>query len=411
MTLEIARPETLGFHTRRLQRIDEAMNRLVDQGKIAGVATMLLRKGHIVHHNGYGMASIALNRPMQPDTLFRIWSMTKTITAVAALTLYEQGYFHLDQEISEFLPEFKDTPVYVSGEGDSMVTEPRKGHMTIRRLMTHSAGMAQTIGTHPVQRMMAELDEQLFFGTPVLADAVEELSKIPLIVHPGTQWHYGHGFDLIARLVEVITGQRYAVYVRENIFEPLGMTDTSYSVSQAQFDRLSAIYVLDDEQKLTEFESPERNVEYRYRDDIESGKTWTPGGTGLMSTPQDYARFAQMLLNKGTFEGKRILAPRTVELMTTNHLPAALMPYAFSGAQPIYGYGHGLSVHTLMDHGLAGVPSKNGEFWKDGGAGTLFWVDPAMDLVGICMYQLGDFWRVPVFSIYRNTVYQAIESE
>jgi CubicO group peptidase (beta-lactamase class C family) len=347
---------------------------------------------------------------MQTDTLFRIWSMTKAITTVAALMLYEQGYFHLDQNITEFIPEFKDTPVYVSGEGDSLVTEPRKGPMTIRGLMTHSTGMAQTIGDHPVQRTMAELAERLFFGTPVLSDAVGELAKVPLIVHPGTEWHYGHGFELIARLVEIVTGQRYAVYLHENIFEPLGMKDTSYSVSQEQFDRLSAIYGWDEKRGIVEFESAEQNVEYRYREDIENGKTWTPGGNGLMSTPQDYARFAQMLLNKGTFEGTRLLAPSTVALMTANHLPAALMPYKFSGAQPIRGYGHGLGVHVLMDHGLAGVPCHNGEFWKDGGAGTLFWVDPALELVGICMYQLGDFWRVPVFSTYRAVAYQAIEA-
>jgi CubicO group peptidase (beta-lactamase class C family) len=407
--MDTVKPEAVGFNAKRLQRIDDAMNRLVDQGKIAGVSTMLLRKGQIAHQKGYGMASIDLNRPMQSDTLFRIWSMTKTITTVAALMLYEQGYFQLDQDITDFIPEFKNTPVYVSGEGDAMVTEARKSPMTIRRLMTHSAGMAQTIGQHPVQRAMAELSERLFFGTPVLSDAVEELAKVPLIVHPGTEWHYGHGFELIARLVEIVTGQRYAAYLRENIFEPLGMKDTGYSVSEAQFDRLSAIYIPDEKRGIIEFESPAQNVEYRYREDIENGKTWTPGGNGLMSTPQDYARFAQMLLNKGLFEGTRILAPRTVDLMTANHLPAALMPYRFSGAQPLPGYGHGLSVHVLMDHGLAGVPCHNGEFWKDGGAGTLFWVDPTIDLVGICMYQLGDFWRVPVFSTFRNTVYQAIE--
>jgi len=400
--MDLVTPSRLGFDIKRLQRIDSAMKRFADDGRLAGVATLLLRKGQIVHEHSSGLASVALNRPMQMDTLFRIWSITKAVTTVAALTLYEQGLFTLDQDISEFLPEFKDTPVYVSGEGDSMIVEPRKNPLSIRYIMAHAAGIGGS-HTDPIdQMMMARVTRQ------PLDVYVRRIAEVPLRTQPGTVWHYSRGFELIARMVEVISGQPYCDYLRDHVLEPLGMTDTAYTVPDERYERFGALYEWDPERNFVEVLSPSESREYIFRET--SSHEWSgEGGTGLISTPRDIARFAQMLLNGGMLDGVRILAPRTVALMSTNHLPAALIPCRFPEAQPIRGYGHGLGVHTLMDYGLAGVPCMNGEFWKDGGAGTLFWVDPALELVGVAMYQLLDFWRVPVFHTFRATAYQALE--
>lgn len=214
--MDIVKPEALGFNAKRLQRIDTAMNRFVDDKRIAGVATRLMRRGQVVHEGNYGMASIESNRPMQQDTLFRIWSMTKAITVVAALTLYDQGRFLLDHDITEYLPEFKRTPVYVSGEGDAIVTEPRKGPMTIRQAMSHSAGLTHGLGNHPMELLMGQQTGRIFEEDGNLAHAIKRIAEIPLIAQPGTRWNYSHGLEVIARLVEVVSGQRYDVYLREN---------------------------------------------------------------------------------------------------------------------------------------------------------------------------------------------------
>ena len=407
--MEMVKPSTAGFCEARLQHIDTAMQRFIDSGKVAGIATMVAHGGQIVHEAGYGLASHTPKKTVQPDTLFRMWSVTKAITAVAVLTLYEQGYFVLDQDVADFLPEFKDTPVHVSGEGDSMVVEPRKSAITVRQCMTHSAGISSGLsGVHPIEKMMSACTQQLFQESATLETAVKRIAQVPLLFQPFTGWHYSHGLEVMARLVEVVSGQSYPDYLQAHIFGPLGMKDSGYHVSDAQLERFSSLYAWDDAGQLQEVETPADSPHY-VPDGSDPGPRWYAGGFGLISTPQDLLRFGQMLLNEGELDGERILAPRTVALMAANHLPADLLPYHFPDSPPRYGYGHGLGVHVLMDHGLAGLPCKNGEYWKDGGAGTIFWVDPGCDLVGVAMYQLLDFWRVKIFDTFRATVYQAME--
>ncbi|HEX2908094.1 MAG TPA: serine hydrolase, partial [Phototrophicaceae bacterium] len=230
-----------------------------------------------------------------------------------------------------------------------------------------------------------------------------------LSFQPNTCWMYGPSFEVAARLVEIFSGQAFDVFLRERLFQPLGMVDSGYTVNSAQLERFSAFYAPGENGgPLKLLDAPETSFHY-----IPDGKlpsdAFTPGGFGSISTPADLLRFSQMLLNRGTLDGARILAPATVDLMAANHLPPALLPYAFMGGQPFYGYGHGLGVHTLMDHGLAGVPCANGEYWKDGGSGTLFWVDPHHRLTGVVLYQLDPFWVYPLWTQTKALVYQAMD--
>jgi CubicO group peptidase (beta-lactamase class C family) len=400
-------PEAVGFSPKRLRHIDTTMRRYVNEGKLAGVVTLLARQGKVLQQGCYGMADREARKAMQPDSLFRIWSMTKSITAVATMILYEEGHFALDQDIADFLPEFKSTKVFVNQTGDRMETVERERPITVRQLLTHTAGIVSGSGNHPVE-VMAREEGVLWMQTrPSLARMVKALANLPLIYQPFTHWHYSLAFDVAARLIEVISGQYFDEFLKERIFDPLGMTDTGYVVTDEQFDRFTAFYRKADDDSLQVAITPEDSLEYQWRD-LESGTYYTSGGSNLISTAPDYLRFAQMLLNKGELDGERILSPHTVSLMTTNQLPPHLLPCQFPDAQPIYGYGHGLGVHTLMDRGLAGTPCANGEFWKDGGAGTLFWADPQYDLIGIVMYQLVDFWMYPVFAQFRALAYQAM---
>ncbi len=418
--MNIASAGQVGFSASRLERLDGAMQRYIDEGKLAGIVVMLARQGQVFHTGCYGHAVLpeenVTGRPVRPDTLFRLWSVTKAITTVAALTLYERGLFTLDQDISEFLPAFRATQVYAGGDGDTMQLVDKERPITVRQLLTHSAGMASISSTGPEatppERLTQQAIEKVVASRGTLETLADALAGVPLAAQPNTIWRYSQSFEVVARLVEVISGQSFAAYLQQTIFEPLRMTDTGYIVGADRLDRYSAFYAPVDvgpERKggLKLIEAPDRSINY-IPDGRLPEKIWTPGGHGLVSTPVDVMRFATMLLQRGELDGARVLAPSTVDLMAANHLPPALLPYQFSGGQPFYGYGHGLGVHVLMDRGLAGVPCANGEYWKDGGSGTLFWVDPRHALTGVVMYQLDPFWIYPVWAQVKALTYQAM---
>lgn len=412
---EMVSPEQVGFSSKRLTRLDDAMARHIDEEKVAGIVVMLSRRGQVFHVGSYGMADREAGRAMQPDTIFRIWSITKAITTVAALTLYEQGHFTLDQDIASFIPAFREMQVYAGMDGEQMRLVDKERPITIRQLLTHSGGVTSPGANTRPDQMMAEMLGALKQPGTNLAGVVDEIARIPLIAQPNTIWRYGQSFELIARLVEIVSGKTYNAFLRETIFEPLGMADSGYVVNAGQLDRFSAFYAPCEGGPnygggLRPTESPSQSRHYSPDGLIDADAYWTPGGHGLVSTPVDIQRFAHMLFNRGTLDGERILAPRTVDLMAANHLTAPLLPYRFPGAQPFYGYGHGLGVHVLMDNGLAGAPCADGEYWKDGGSGTLFWVDPRYELVGVVMYQLDPFWIHNLWAKVKALTYQAMEA-
>lgn len=402
-------PEQVGFSSERLIYLDNALQCYVDQGKIAGVVVVLSRCGHIFHAKGYGLRNLATSQPMQTDTLVRLWSVTKVITAVATMICYERGGFVLDQPVADFIPAFGSTPVYAGMDKEQPCLVDQKHPITIRQLLTHTGGIASGFGgaDEPPEEMMRTKIESLRSSNPSLAETVEGIAQVPLVAQPNTLWRYGQSFEVLARLVEIASGLRLADFLQSHIFDILGMTDTSYVVEKDRIDRFSEFYTTAEDGRLRLIESPEQSIHH-----VQSGATppgvLSTGGSGLVSTALDIQRLGKMLLNRGTFNNVQILAPSTVDLMTTNHLLPALIPYHFPRARPIYGYGHGLGVHTLIDRGLAGTPCANGEYWKDGGSGTLLWVDPYHELVGTVCYQLDPFWIHPVFATTKTLTYQAL---
>jgi CubicO group peptidase (beta-lactamase class C family) len=259
------------------------------------------------------------------------------------------------------------------------------------------------VPNNPINTILANQVDAFVSSNADLAEVVRTLAAVPLLYQPGTRWSYSLSLDVIARLVEAVSGQPYHDFLKRRLFEPLGMKDTVYTVRDDQLDRFSALYgIKAGETQMTLLEAPQESPDYLLK------PRWTPGSFGLISSAPDFWRFAQMLLQGGEFEGERILGPRTVALMAANHLPPNLLPYHFDDSPPIQGYGHGLGVHVLMDHGLAGTPCANGEYWKDGGAGTLCWIDPTYDLVGLVMYQHVPHWIYPVFAQFKALAYQAI---
>lgn len=407
--MQMVSPEAVGVATDRLVFLDRALQRYVDDGKLSGVVVVLSRSGDCFHAKGYGFADLATRQPIQPDTLVRLWSVTKVITAVATMICYERGEFVLDQPVADLIPAFRSTAVYVGMDGDNPRLVDQQRPVTIRQLLTHTGGIASGFGgaTEPPEAMMRATIERLRQTPSSLAEVVEAIAQVPLVAQPNTLWRYGASYEVLARLVEIVSGQRFSDFLQTQILEPLGMADTSYVVTQAQLGRFSAFYTTTEDSGLTLIEAPDQSIHY-VPDGRLPSKAWTPGGYGLVSTALDMQKLGRMLLNRGTLNGTRLLAPSTVDLMTINHLPPALIPYGFPGARPIYGYGHGLGVHTLMDAGLAGTPCAKGEYWKDGGSGTLLWVDPHYELVGAVCYQLDPFWIYPVFATVKALTYQAL---
>ncbi|MFN8374176.1 MAG: serine hydrolase domain-containing protein [Anaerolineae bacterium] len=412
--LQHVSPDAVGVSAARLRRVDTAMQRYIDEGKLAGLVTMLVRRGKIFHAGCYGMADRERQRPMQTNTIFRMASVSKAITTAAVLTLYEEGHFVLDQDIANFLPAFAATKVYAGMEGDQPKLIDKQRPITVRQCLLHTAGFASGIGFGR-NETLPEIEMKNLFASispehPMnLAAVVDTMARIPLADQPNTKWVYGPCFEIAARLVEVISGKSFNDFLRERLFEPLGMADSGFIVSQQQLDRFCAFYGQGDkpgEVKL--LETPEQSWNY-----IASGKLpegfFTSASGGMVSTPDDVLRFSQMLLNRGQLNGVRVLAPRTVDLLAANHLPPPLMPYAFGAGEPYWGYGHGLGVHVLMDHGQAGIPDANGSYWKDGGTGTLFWVDPQHELTGVVLYQHNPFHIYPIWTQMRALAYQALE--
>ena len=376
--MERATPESLGFSSARLARIGVAMQRHVDEGRLPGAATLIARRGRIVHLETIGWADVAARRALEPGTICRIYSMTKPITVVAALLLWEEGRILLDDPIGAYLPELAGMPVLRGMERGVPMLAPANRPATIRHLMTHTAGMAYGVfeGANPGERLYAEAE--LLRPDRSLAHMVTALGRLPLLFDPGSRWLYSVSIDVLGRLVEVVSGQSLTEFLQERIFRPLGMVDTGFAVSGAAAGRLATLYGPAEWGGITPIPAPCGR-------DFARLEPMCSGGGGLVGTIVDYARFAQMLLSGGELHGTRLLAPRTVALMASNHLPPEAGPY---GDPPHAGHGFGLGVRVLRDPGLAGQLDGVGSFGWSGLAHTDFWVDPANEVVGVFMTQL-----------------------
>ncbi|HEU4726788.1 MAG TPA: serine hydrolase domain-containing protein [Kofleriaceae bacterium] len=380
-------PESVGLASEGLRRIDQhLMSRYIEAGKIAGALTVVARRGQLAWCSPLGLMDRERGKPMRADTIFRIYSMTKPITSVALMMLHERGVFSLADPVHRYIPAWANLRVYRYGRHPNFMTEPAARPMTIRDLLTHMSGLSY----HILERTAVdEAYRKLGVGAPpgTLHDMVEKLATLPLEFSPGARWSYSLATDVIGHLIEVLTGQRFEDYLRTQIFEPLGMVDTSFTVPSDKLARLSANYQrAPGTSDVTLLDDPGDSTYARPR-------TWCSGGGGLVSTAADYLRFAEMLRRGGELDGKRILGPRTLAYMTRNHLPegrdlaSLATPGSFSETR-FEGIGFGLGVYVVTDPVRAQVPSSAGEYGWGGLASTAFWVDPAEDLVVVFLTQL-----------------------
>jgi CubicO group peptidase (beta-lactamase class C family) len=402
-------PIEAGFEPARLDRLERHFARYVDDGRLTGWLMVVSRAGKVVHLSRRGQRDLEAGLPVEIDTLWRIYSMTKPITSVAAMMLYEDGAFELKDPVARWIPSFADMRVYRSGSSQNPVTAPATEPICIWHLLTHTAGLTYGfLYTHPVDAMYRAAGFE--WATPAgsdLAACCEKWASLPLLFEPGTEWNYSVATDVLGRLVEVMSGQSLDRFFNERIFAPLGMADTAFSVGEADASRLATLYVAEP--------GTGRPVANRLMGDAAlRPPTVLSGGGGLISTAADYHRFCQMLLNGGELDGVRLLGSRTVRYMTRNHLPGGADLEHFG--RPIFaetafsGVGFGLGFGVVDDPIANKSLSSEGEFSWGGAASTGFWVDPAEQITGMFMTQLLPSSTYPIRSQMRQLVYQALVS-
>ncbi len=383
----LVKPEEVGLSSSRLARIGDHMKRYIDAGKIAGTVTLVARRGEVAYLEPLGHLEIERRRPVTADAVWRIYSMTKPITSVGLMMLYEEGRFQLDDPVHRFIPSWQSLRVFVGGNYPTFKTAPVERPMTIRDLLSHTSGLTygfmERTNVDAAYRKLGVADQTR--SGYRLQDMVETLAELPLEFSPGTRWNYSVATDVIGHLIEVISGQRLDAYLRERILDPLGMRDTGFVLEDAQVARFAANYERQGDGSLKMIDNPEQS-NYRKR-------SFFSGGGGLLSTAPDYFRFTSMLQNMGELDGIRLLGRKTVELMTMNHLPGGqdLTDLAQAGmfTETAYaGVGFGLGFSVAQSPARAQIPGSPGEFAWGGAASTAFWIDPAEDLIVIFMTQL-----------------------
>jgi CubicO group peptidase (beta-lactamase class C family) len=398
--MDLAAPGSAGMSAARLARIAPAMQRLVDRGEVAGVVTWLARHGKVVHCAAVGALDREADRPMTPEAIFRIYSMTKPITTVAVMQLYEEGYFGLDDPIAAYIPAFADTRVYAGPSGNGVALAKLARPITFRHLLTHTAGLSYGFSpTDPVDRLYQQA--QILRSDESLQEKMPRLADLPLAFQPGSAWNYSVSIDVLGALVEVISGLPFDQFLAQRLFAPLGMTDTAFYLPPAKQGRLAAVYTPADGGGLQRFT-------VHGMGQVDEPAAFLSGGGGLASTAADYGRFAQMLLQGGALDGTRILSRKTVELLSTSQTPSEQIPVVPPTWAFREGYGMALGVRTLVDLAQSGEVGSVGTYTWQGAAGTDFWVDPQEDLCGICLVQIlpGQYHPAEVF---RRLVYAALE--
>lgn len=367
-----------------VNRLDSTLSSFVELNRVAGVSALIYEKDEEVYFGAYGFADRLDGTKMQRNTIVQIYSMTKPITGVALMQLYERGLFSLDDPISNYLPEFKNVTVYEGTTQDGKpILSPPKRPITIRDLTRHTAGFANDRNAPYTGKLLAEAD--LFNFNNSLEVVIHKLSQIPLEFHPGEEWYYGPSVDVQARLVEVFTGMPFERYIRRNILAPLGMNETSYFVGEDKRHRMSSAYSKNEMGELVQI------PDQRAHDLNINLYPLRQGGSGLTSTLDDYMTFARMLVNKGTLNGVQILKPETVELMATNQLSDEVTERRWLPSKGQVGFGIDFAVRTAPPQSAEENNGVVGEFFWDGAASTLFWVDPVNELTAVFFVQVFPF--------------------
>ncbi|MFO8036343.1 MAG: serine hydrolase domain-containing protein [Anaerolineales bacterium] len=393
--MRVSQPEEVGMSSERLKRINDFMKCYVDGGKAAGFVTLVARGGKLIYLDKYGYQDLATQTPIELDTIFRIYSMTKPITSVGFMKLFERGLVRLEDPVSKFIPAFKDVKVY--GEEGKLVDPIRE--ITVHDLLIHTAGLSYG-GIQETEIIVDEFYDraELFSPDIDLEEMVQRIASLPLAYQPGTVWHYSVSMDVLGHLIEIIADMALPDYLNESVLNPLGMKDTSFQVPAEKADRFSTLYGKTDESDLVVIPD---EIGGDYFD-----VSLYLGGSGLVSTIADYYRFAQMVYNRGELDGVRMLSPKTMAYMTANHLPRDLLPISMGEVWPGMGFGLGFSV--VLDVPLSGMMGSVGLHGWGGWAKTHFWVDPREKMIGILMMQFIPQGTTPVTNDFRTAVYQAI---
>ena len=384
-----------GFDPARLDVLHATAKRFVDAGKHAGIITLLARDGRVVDFQTYGHRDLEKQLPMERDTICRMYSMSKIITCAATLVLFEDGKFNLDDPVATYLPELKGMKVWTGGTQDDPKLEPLKRPITIKHLLTHTSGLIYDfVGEDELTKLWRSAE---LWSGPGLTNFIAKLARLPLKHQPGDAYTYGVNQDVLGALIERVSGQRFGAFLDERIFVPLGMKDTGFDVPEAKMHRVAKTYKNAPDGKFVE-DKPLVETE------PEAGRGIEAGGAGIFSTAGDFARFAQMLLNGGSLEGKRILGRKTVELMTANHMLALPDNQAATRQK---GFGFGVEVTT--DLGRLSMPSSVGQFGWYGAATTYCQIDPKERIVAIALAQHFPFNEHTFFAAFQTGDYQALK--
>ncbi len=398
-------PGALGLNAAQLARVDIHLSRAIEKGLFPGTLLLVARRGAIAHLSVQGLADRERGTALARDTLFRLYSMTKPITSVALMTLFEGGAFQLDDPLSKFIPAFGATRVYSGGTPGNFQTVSPARPITVRDLLCHTSGLTYGFQTRtPVDAAYRALS--LDDPRVPLAEWVDRLAALPLEFSPGEAWNYSVSSDVLGRLIEILSGQSLDDFLRTRLFEPLGMTDTAFFVPEEKLGRFAACYQKTPAETLVRIDDPQTSA-------FRKPPLFLSGGGGLVSTADDYLRFAEMLLNGGERGGARILGRKTLELMTRNHLPGgqdlpSLSRSMFSEAA-YAGMGFGLGFSVMLDPALCGLPGNAGDFAWGGAANTYFWVDPKAELIVIFMTQALPSTAYVIRRELRALIYAALE--
>jgi CubicO group peptidase (beta-lactamase class C family) len=389
--LPFATPEEVGLSRARLTRLTDALRAEIERGRVPGAVALVARRGRIAYFESLGVRDPASGAPMHKDTIFRIYSMTKPIVSVAAMMLWEEGRFLLNDALAKYLPDFGRMKVAVPRDGNIELVPPER-EITMQDLLRHTSGLTYEFrGNAPVQKMYMEA--KIYRRNQTNADQAATLAQLPLMHQPGTRWEYSRSTDVLGRLVEVLSGMTLGEFLATRILKPLGMTDTAFFVPAEHHGRLAEAFPRD-----PETDAPVQLVEVKDKPRFESG------GGGMVSTALDYARFLQMLLNGGRLDGVRLLSRKTLEYMTADHLG----PVTGAPDLLIPGYGFGLGFAVRLQAGIAQVPGSIGQYFWGGLAGTTFWVDPKEDFFALMLIQAPgqrEYYRV----LFRDMVYAAFD--
>lgn len=392
-------PEEAGFSSERLQRLDDMLRDYTRQQRIAGAVTLILRDGNAVYYEAVGYSDVENRRPMTRDAMFRIASQTKALVSVGIMILQEQGKLLIADPVSNYLPEFANTTVAVRNEnGSGYQVVPASRGMTIRDLLTHTAGVPYGYGIASDAWREAGIQGWYLSDRDVpIRELVRAMASLPMDAHPGERYVYGYATDILGALIEVVSGQSLDVFLQEELFDPLDMTDTHFFMPAYKAERLTVVYAAGEDRRIERVQDePGQRGQGHH---LEGPRMTLSGGAGLVSTARDYARFLEMMLNGGELDGARILSPTTVELMTVNHL------------EHIYfrpGSGMGLGFDVVTNLGYRGVPGAVGDFGWGGAYHTTYWVSPADGLVVVFMTQLAPATGSDLHGKVRTLLYQAL---